>query len=276
MLSRSIAEMPVKEASAESLIFSVSDMDKLLLIIDGALKVRRRQDFFSWAQGALHIMLPHDALICVLNQGHEFVIDNFSSFPLQKNHGDFLFSNGEEGLIARLLANWIEGGRRPVVYRRGAAGDGVDPALAAQFERLPFAHVAAHGGSSAGGAPGHFFVLLNQSIPARSAHQSYLLEMLVPYLHAAWVRVHLGRVAEEPALASRTLARPRVLTPREVEILRWAHDGKSNIEIGMILGISSLTVKNHIQKILRKLNVQNRTQAVSKSLSLNILRAPRN
>jgi len=47
--------------------------------------------------------------------------------------------------------------------------------------------------------------------------------------------------------------------------------GKSNIEIGTILTISPLTVKNHVQKILRKLNVQNRTQAVGRALALRIL-----
>jgi len=57
----------------------------------------------------------------------------------------------------------------------------------------------------------------------------------------------------------------------EQEILKWIHVGKSNIEIGTILAISPLTVKNHVQKILRKLNVQNRTQAVGKALALRIL-----
>jgi len=38
-----------------------------------------------------------------------------------------------------------------------------------------------------------------------------------------------------------------------------------------ILEISPLTVKNHVQKILRKLNVQNRTQAVGKAMALRIL-----
>jgi DNA-binding CsgD family transcriptional regulator len=39
----------------------------------------------------------------------------------------------------------------------------------------------------------------------------------------------------------------------------------------MILTISPLTVKNHVQKILRRLNVLNRAQAVGKALSLRIL-----
>ena len=62
-----------------------------------------------------------------------------------------------------------------------------------------------------------------------------------------------------------------VLTVREQDILKWIYVGKSNFEIGAILKISPLTVKNHVQKILRKLNVVNRTQAIGKALELRIL-----
>ncbi len=55
------------------------------------------------------------------------------------------------------------------------------------------------------------------------------------------------------------------LTAREAEILRWVALGKTNSEIGSILGISSFTVKNHVQRILKKLDVSNRTQAVGKT-----------
>ena len=66
-------------------------------------------------------------------------------------------------------------------------------------------------------------------------------------------------------------AKTGLLTPREQQILQWIYHGKSNIEIGMILEISPLTVKNHVQKTLRKLNVLNRTQAVGKALALRIV-----
>ena len=39
--------------------------------------------------------------------------------------------------------------------------------------------------------------------------------------------------------------------------------GKTNSEIGQILDISFFTVKNHAQRIFRKLDVLNRTQAVA-------------
>jgi DNA-binding CsgD family transcriptional regulator len=48
--------------------------------------------------------------------------------------------------------------------------------------------------------------------------------------------------------------------------------GKSNYEIGAILDRSPLTVKNQVQRILRKLDVVNRAQAVGKALELRILK----
>jgi DNA-binding CsgD family transcriptional regulator len=98
---------------------------------------------------------------------------------------------------------------------------------------------------------------------------SYLTELVVPFLHLAWVRIQVNRPAGEAAGAAPGAS--TLLTSREQEILRWIHLGKSNIEIGTILSISPLTVKNHVQKILRKLNVQNRAQAVGRGLALRIL-----
>jgi DNA-binding NarL/FixJ family response regulator len=52
------------------------------------------------------------------------------------------------------------------------------------------------------------------------------------------------------------------LTDRELEILKKVSDGMTNAEIGFALGISAQTVKNHVTSILRKLAVNDRTQAV--------------
>ncbi|MBN1285566.1 MAG: response regulator transcription factor [Anaerolineae bacterium] len=51
------------------------------------------------------------------------------------------------------------------------------------------------------------------------------------------------------------------LSPREMEILRYVTRGMSNKEIAYSLGISHQTVKNHMTSILRKLDVEDRTQA---------------
>ena len=51
------------------------------------------------------------------------------------------------------------------------------------------------------------------------------------------------------------------LTNRELQVLRHVALGLSNREIGQSLGISIETVKEHVQNILRKLDVNDRTQA---------------
>jgi DNA-binding NarL/FixJ family response regulator len=56
------------------------------------------------------------------------------------------------------------------------------------------------------------------------------------------------------------------LTERELEILKKVSGGLTNAEIGYTLGISAQTVKNHVTSILRKLAVNDRTQAVVTAL----------
>ncbi len=61
------------------------------------------------------------------------------------------------------------------------------------------------------------------------------------------------------------------LTPREKETLKWAYEGKTAWEIGVILSISERTVKFHLKNIYKKLNVVNRSQAVAKAVRAGIV-----
>lgn len=51
------------------------------------------------------------------------------------------------------------------------------------------------------------------------------------------------------------------LSSREMEVLSYVTRGMSNKEIALLLGISQQTVKNHVTSLLRKLGVEDRTQA---------------
>jgi DNA-binding CsgD family transcriptional regulator len=57
------------------------------------------------------------------------------------------------------------------------------------------------------------------------------------------------------------------LSRRESAVLLWVTRGKSNEEIGLILGISLGTVKKHIEHIFQKLGVESRTAAAARALS---------
>jgi DNA-binding CsgD family transcriptional regulator len=60
---------------------------------------------------------------------------------------------------------------------------------------------------------------------------------------------------------------------REKEILQYLAMGYKNQDIANKLFISVHTVKNHIKHILAKLDVQNRTQAVSKAIDFDLIQA---
>lgn len=47
------------------------------------------------------------------------------------------------------------------------------------------------------------------------------------------------------------------ITPREMEVIGLLKEGYKQVEIGAKLGLSTRTIKQHIQKISRKLNIDN-------------------
>ena len=53
------------------------------------------------------------------------------------------------------------------------------------------------------------------------------------------------------------------LTQREAEVLFWIARGKGNYEIGVILGAGTRTICKHVEHILNKLHVENRTAAAA-------------
>ena len=96
---------------------------------------------------------------------------------------------------------------------------------------------------------------------------------LVTYLE----KIHRGEPVPTPTISKETLKETEGmkqnfgLTPRELEILRLVAQGGSNRNIGMSLYISEKTVKNHLSRIFRKMQVDDRTQAALKAVKLKMV-----
>jgi two-component system NarL family response regulator len=104
--------------------------------------------------------------------------------------------------------------------------------------------------------------------------QGYLLkDMFFEELESAIRKVHGGARLIPGSVAERLAARmsSSELTGRELEVLRQIVDGKSNKEIANVLSISEATVKSHINNILSKLGVSDRTQAATRALQRGIV-----
>lgn len=61
------------------------------------------------------------------------------------------------------------------------------------------------------------------------------------------------------------------LSPRELTVLLWMKEGKTNWEIAQILGLSERTVRFHVGGIFEKLDVTSRTQAVARALGAGLI-----
>jgi DNA-binding NarL/FixJ family response regulator len=103
-------------------------------------------------------------------------------------------------------------------------------------------------------------------------------------------RVREGEASLDPELAARLLRRLATenggrgvarsadddltvasLTPRELEVLQLMQLGRTNRQVAEVLFISRGTVKRHVENIIAKLGVSDRTQAVVRALELGVL-----
>jgi Response regulator containing a CheY-like receiver domain and an HTH DNA-binding domain len=104
--------------------------------------------------------------------------------------------------------------------------------------------------------------------------QGYLLkDVFFEDLEDAIRKVHAGSRRIPSVVAERLAERMSGsdLTGRELEVLQQIVAGRSNKEIGSHLNISEATVKSHINNILSKLGVSDRTQAATTALQRGIV-----
>jgi transcriptional regulator EpsA len=88
------------------------------------------------------------------------------------------------------------------------------------------------------------------------------LGFLMPHIDATLRRVECLAPERERQEIVQHLVDADLLSEREQEVINWVGMGKSNLEIGEILGISHNTVKNHLKRVFRKMDVTSRSQAV--------------
>ena len=104
--------------------------------------------------------------------------------------------------------------------------------------------------------------------------RAYLLKgMTVEALISAIRSVHAGKSIIPPAIAQKLAERMATeqLTQREQDVLEQIVRGKSNKEIGAALEISEATVKTHINNLLGKLGVEDRTQAATAAIQRGLV-----
>jgi transcriptional regulator EpsA len=171
-------------------------------------------------------------------------------------------------LPVRLARRCEEMGLLPGLIEPGNSRHGrVFEEFRQDMENVGVRNALVHGSRIEGHSEAVFFLLLD--VEGRLGPvQGHLMQIMLPHLHLAFRHVisYNGNGSNEPMNESAGIG----MSGREKEILQWMCNGKSNTEIGILLNISPLTVKNHVQKIFRKFKVHNRAQAVSRAVVLRL------
>lgn len=108
----------------------------------------------------------------------------------------------------------------------------------------------------------------------KAGAKAYLLKGMTSEELISTIRlVDEGKSHIPPAIAERLAERmgAEELTPRELDVLEQIVHGKSNKEIGAELDVSEATVKTHINSLLSKLGVTDRTQAATAAIQRGIV-----
>ena len=259
--------------------FAPDQSEVLLRVMEAAPQVCRRHQFFVWTQGDFQRWLPHKISICggYDREHRDVVLDIFNSIPLPEVVMQGLKTFRSDLMMAAVGA-WRKARSQAAVL--SLAQDVTPQPLTAALIEQGYDQVVVTG-LTRPGRPEEIesFFMFTQPRAAYSVAEVQALDMLLPCVHLAYQRVC---VTERQMVMGRSSSimvpgqgQPRAtpITEREREILLWVRDGLSNQQISEKLGISALTVKNHVQKILRKLGAANRAQAVAKAMTMNALSA---
>lgn len=256
---------------------SANELGPLLQLVQQSHCIRRHYELFNWLQEDIQHFLPHGVVIAAWG---DFAADAFCYdivSPLPGVRTEEFNEKPVRTFLSTLFRRWRDGLHLPFTLnaKNGFAPKEItNPATLEALRGMRCALV--HGIKDQRGRHHCLYVMMGPSeLGASRAKEAF--RFLLPYIDTTFRQIihlpeqYLENGGEQPAPESITSPKPAVhnsnwhtLSAREVEIMDWVRKGKTNNEIGQILDISIFTVKNHLQRIFKKLNVFNRAQAIAK------------
>lgn len=264
-----------------------SDRRRCFDLLIEVAQVRTHRDLFNWLHGSVQLFLPHDILLAAWGDFASGNIQHDIVSPLRDIRTDRSNASVLVPRVQELFERWVGGGRQPFLASADRLGSAFSPHLLHDPLRAatpPVHCMLVHGLRDQRGEQDSLYLVLSRYALAEK-QSGAALDALLPHIDAAMRRVPGLPAGPRPGGATATAMRgatqgmalisvsrpahlglqpPDGMTEREAQIMQWVEMGKTNQEIGAILDISAYTVKNHLQRIFKKLDVYNRAQAVSR------------
>ena len=236
---------------------------RIIEVIEALDDLATRDEFADVFRSAIRTLIPHEMGIFGIGEWKTFRVDGFINvdFPekflgaIMKNNSDGTHVSSPVATAAAEVPKFIEVKNTKNFNPKFAEWtEGV-----AKFDiRNLFGKGRKHPGGTR-----YSYHSYGNALHEWDEQRRRIVNILTPHIDNALLKV----------MGMEILDKTIEISLREKEILQYLSMGYKNQEIANKLYISVHTVKNHIKHILAKLDVQNRTQAVSKAIDFDLIQA---
>lgn len=255
-------------AQGRTFQLSADEGARFLRIASQCGRIRRHCDIHRWLSADVQHFLPHELLLSAWGdfEGGQPKLDLISGLPGLRTSR--LANCRVQDLARQAYARWCEAGREPLVMALAeteAAREACGCPVHAALRRMR--HMLVHGvHDKRSGSSALYIALAPEPFADERGMPRFLsmIDPLVAQIDSACRRVPAFPIAEMPCAPRSGVEETLELSAREIEVLESLRRGKTNLDIAATLDISPFTVKNHVQRIFRKIGVRNRTQAAAR------------
>ncbi len=236
---------------------------EVISIIESCLKLHSDEEFESILKRTKEL-IGYEMMACGIGvrdgRSMKAVSNINDGFP-EKFISAIVDSSGQ--VVSPLFVRWLESQSPQVLdVNDNSCLDSSEEI--AFYQSFSINNVMSHGVLDCGQSYASYFGFANVAGGIGDRHVD-LMKILVPHLHAVYIKV------KKPLLPTPSTLSTKSLSPREIEVMQWLCAGKTNWEIAQVLNLSEQTVKNHVKRIIKKLDVSSRQHAVAKALQMRII-----
>ena len=266
MHAKNIFETPHSTA-AKAFQLSEEEAARFLRIVADALGITRHYQLFLWLNGELQQFVPHQILISAWGDFAKWDLKLDLVSRLSGVRTEQLTRCRIDELLKQLHSQWVEADRRPLLVKAAEVIDMQTASCSCPVHSAlrSMRCVLVHGLRDARGGHESLYIALGTESFARGRSRERflaLVDSLTAQIDVAFRKVAAYGLEESGAEGED--GERLELSSREQEIIDRVCRGMTNADIATTLEISPFTVKNHVQRIFRKIGVSNRTQAAAK------------
>ncbi len=241
-----------------SALLSTQDKVHFTDTVQSLAAVTNTGDYRTLLANEIRQLIPFELMVCgvgEIRQGGVYVQHLVNLAVPDAYLGRIINRQGK--VETPIIRRWLHTCQPQYYEKDHVKGPPVDEGWRALFDSYHLDSLFAFGQKNDNGNLCSYICLYN--VMSDDLQKNILLSnLLMPSIHSCMQKIYV-RQQQNAQRNSIQLAR---LTRREQDIAHWVSLGKTNWEIAIILGISALTVKTHVQNILGKLQLSSRTELI--------------